>query len=271
MVLRSKGIPGLDGIRFPAVDPWETYVLIIFHPSTANGLPISIAGSGKTVLWFVVSQLLSPVTVLMLTASSAIIQHIMKLRDTGGATLAYFYFDFLEEVQHEEHNTLRNAVTSLLIQLSAYSKPCSNIMYRLYSTQGKGGQRPSDDILVGCLKEMLTITTQHPTFIVMDALDECSALGSPTPREAVLSLVEDLVHLQLPDLHICVTSRHEIDLKTMLEPLAINAISLHEARQKSVIADYVRSVVSKDVRLQKWEDEDKELVIEELPKRADGM
>jgi hypothetical protein len=29
--------------------------------------------------------------------SSAIIQHIMKLRHAGQATLAYFYFDFRDE------------------------------------------------------------------------------------------------------------------------------------------------------------------------------
>ena len=211
--------------------------------------------------------MLSPVTVLMLTASSAIIQHIMQLRDTGRATLAYFYFDF----RHEENKNLRDAVTSLLIQLSTYSKPCYDIIYRLYSTQGKGGQQPSDDILVGCLKEMLAVAAQHPTFIIMDALDECPDDGSPTPREVVLNLVEDLVRLQLPNLHICVTSRPEIDIQTMLKPLAVNAISLHETRQKFVIADYVRSVVSKDVHLKKWRDEDKELVVEELSERADGM
>jgi hypothetical protein len=96
---------------------------------------------------------LSPVTVLMLTASSAIIQHIMKLRDAGRATLAYFYFDFRDE----EKQNVRNAVTSLLIQLSAYSKPCCDIIYHLYSAHGKGTQQPSNGILIDCLKEMLTV------------------------------------------------------------------------------------------------------------------
>jgi len=35
--------------------------------------------------------------------------------------------------------------------------------------------------------------------------------GMPTPREEVLELVESLVGLPLSKLHICVTSRPEID------------------------------------------------------------
>ena len=204
----------------------------------------------------------------MLTESSAIIQHIMKLRDTGRATLAYFYFDF----RHEENKNLRNAVTSLLIQLSTYSKPCCDIIYRLYSEHGKGTQQPSNGILVDCLKEMLAVAAQQPMFIVMDALDECPDDGSPTPREEVLRLIQDLVRPQLPNLHVCVTSRPEIDIQAMLKPLAVNAISLHdEARQKIVIANYVNSVVSSDERMRKWGDDDKKLIVEELSERADGM
>jgi hypothetical protein len=191
----------------------------------------------------------------------------MKLRNAGRATLAYFYFDFRDEEKQNVHN----AVTSLLIQLSAYSKPCCDIIYHLYSAHGKGTQQPSNGILIDRLKEMLTVI-QDPIFIVMDALDECPESGLPTPRETVLNFVKDLVRLQLPNLHICATSRPEVDIQTMLKPLAVNAISLHdETRQKFVIANYVRSAVSSDVHMRKWRDEDKELVIEELSERADGM
>ena len=204
----------------------------------------------------------------MLTPSSAIIQHIMTSRDAGNATLAYFYFDFRDE----EKQDVRNLVTSLLVQLSAYSKPCCDIIYNLYLAHGKGTQQPSNGTLMGCLKEMLTVAAELPIFIVMDALDECPDSGMPTPREAVLNLVKDLVHLRLPTLRICVSSRPEIDIRTKLKSLAVNAISLHdETRQKSVIANYVSSVVSSDEHMTKWRDEDKELVVKELSERADGM
>ncbi len=206
--------------------------------------------------------------VLMLTTSSAIIQHIMTLRDAGKAALAYFYFDFRDE----EKQNVRNLVTSLLVQLSAYSKPCCDITYLLYSAHGNGAQQPSNGILMGCLTEMLIVASQHPTFIIMDALDECPDSGMPTPREAVLNLVKELVYMRLPNLHICATSRPEIDIQTKLKPLTVNAISLHdETRQKTVISNYVSSVVSSDEHTMKWQDEDKKLVVKELSERADGM
>jgi hypothetical protein len=250
------------------VDPRETYVSIIFCSSSLDGLPIGVAGSGKSILWFVLSQILLLVTVLMLMTSSAIIQDVMKLRDAGRTTLAYFYFDFRDE----EKQNLRNAVVSLLIQLSAHSKPCCDLIYRLYSSYGKGTQQPSNGVLIDCLKEMLTATAQRPVFIIIDALDECPDDGMPTEREEVLKLVKDLVGLQLPNFHICVTSRPEIDIQTMLRPLAVNAISLHDqTRPKSVISNYVGSVVSSDERMKNWRDEDKQLVVEELSERADGL
>ena len=193
----------------------------------------------------------------------------MTLRDNGLAILTYFYFDFRDE----EKQNVRNAVTSLLVQLSAYSKHCCDIIYRLYSAYGKGMQQPGNGILIDRLKEMLAVTTrQKPIFIVMDALDECPNYGTPTPREGVLKLVMILVRLQLPNLHICVTSRPEIGIQNILKPLAVNAISLHdEAKQKFVIANYIDSVVSSDARMSKWRDEDKKLVVKELSEQADGM
>jgi len=51
--------------------------------------------------------------------------------------------------------------------------------------------------------------------------------GMPTPREEVLELVESLVGLPLSKLHICVTSRPEIDIQHTLEPLEPLRVSLH--------------------------------------------
>ena len=206
----------------------------------------------------------------MITISSATIQHIMKLRDEGKATLAYFYFDFRDE----EKQNVRNLVASLLIQLSVSSQPCCNIVYNLYLTHGRGMQQASNRVLIDRLKEMLSIVAQHPIFILMDALDECPDSGMPTLREAVLNLVKELVHLhlQVPNLRIGVTSRPEVDIQTMLKPLAVHAISLHDDhRQRLVISNFVRSVVSSDERMKQWRDEDKKLVARELSERADGM
>jgi hypothetical protein len=51
-----------------------------------------------------------------------------------------------------------------------------------------------------------------------------------------------------------------------------NCISLHDqSGQKKDIVDFVRAVVYSDTNMRRWRDEDKELVIETLSERADGM
>jgi len=124
-----------------------------------------------------------------------------------------------------------------------------------------------------CLKQMLALEGQGPTFIILDALDECPITSSiPSPREEVLDFVEDLVGLHLPNLYICVTSRPEPDIQIVLERLTERPVSLHdESGQKEDIANYVSSSVHSDRRMGRWREEDKNLVIKILSEKADGM
>ena len=127
--------------------------------------------------------------------------------------------------------------------------------------------------MVECLKEMLILEPRGPTYIIMDALDECPITSTiPSPREEILELVEELVGLHLPNLHICVTSRPEHDIQIVLERLTKNPVSLHdESGQQEDIANYVSSFVLSDRRIGRWREEDKELVIKTLSEKADGM
>ena len=78
--------------------------------------------------------------------------------------------------------------------------------------------------------------------------------------------------MNLPNLHLCITSRPEINIQTSLEPLTLNRVSLHDqSGQKKDIVDYVNSVVYSDKNMGRWQEEDKNVVIEVLSDRADGM
>ncbi|KAH9173659.1 hypothetical protein EDB89DRAFT_681998 [Lactarius sanguifluus] len=183
---------------------------------------------------------------------SAIIQHIIALCNAGQASITYFYFDFRDK----EKQNVRNLVTSLLIQLSAFSDPCCDIIRRVYSAHGNGTRQPTDDVLASCLKEMLTVVAENPIFIVMDALDECpDHSGLPTIRKEVLVVLEDLVGLHLPNL---------LDLFT---PFHFTT----NVNNKRVSLIMSRPVVNSDGKMREWPDEDKELVVKVLSERADGM
>ena len=187
------------------------------------------------------------------------------------ASIAYFYFDFRDAHKQNSHDL----VSSLLSQLSATSDPRCDILSRLYLAHERGNKQPSDSILAECLKQMFTLPDQRPVYLIMDGVDECpNSSGIPTPREQVLQLIQGLVELRLPHLHICVTSRPEIDIRDVLDPLTSLKVSLHDQTgQKEDIADYIRSVVYSDSGpiMRRWRTEDKELVIETLSERADGM
>ena len=208
---------------------------------------------------------------LRLSSSSAIINDITTLCEAGSALMAYFYFDFREV----DKQSRRNLLSSLLIQLSARSDALCDILSRLYEAHDHGMRQPSDSALTKCLKEMLTLPNQGPVYLIMDALDECPDTSDvPSAREQVLDLIKDLVSLRHPSLHICVTSRPEVDIGAALESLTSQRVSLQdEPGQKQDIATYVRSVVysSSGKFMMKWRREDKEHVIETLSQRADGM
>ena len=229
---------------------------------------VSIAGSGKSVIWCAVLICLC-FKKFKSYISSAVIQDVMTLRHAGLATVAYFYFDFKDT----DKQNCRNLLLSLLSQLSARSDISCDILHRVYVTHDNGTHKPTNDVLMQSLKEILTSSNDCPIYIIMDALDECpNNFGLPSPRELVLDLVKSLAELSLPNLHICITSRPETDIRTVLEPLTSLRVSLHdEIGQKKDIIEYVSSVVRSDTKMGNWREKDQNLVIEALSRGADGM
>ena len=142
-----------------------------------------------------------------------------------------------------------------------------------YSAHLNGAQSPSDDKLIRCLFDLLKLPGSQPIYLIVDALDECPSTSSlSSPREKLLSLLEDLVEAQFPNLRICVTSRPEVDIKTILEHLEFCSVSLHDASgQKKDIKDYIESIVNTNKKMRNWNSEHKQLVIDVLTRKADGM
>jgi hypothetical protein len=202
--------------------------------------------------------------------SSSIIQDVREKCDSGLALMGYYFFDFRDTTKQD----IRGLLASLLAQLCAKSDSCYDILSELYSKNNAGSQQPNNHSLTECLKKMIQLPRQPMIYIIVDALDECpNSSGFPnTAREKVLYLLEDLLDLNLPNLRICVTSRPEADIREVLEPLTSHHMSLHDERgQKNDILDYISSVISTDRKMRRWRSEDKQLVIDTLSARADGM
>ncbi|KAI9434714.1 hypothetical protein H4582DRAFT_1855816 [Lactarius indigo] len=205
----------------------------------------------------------------VISSSSVIIRDIEDICNAGFASMAYFYFDFKDTAKQDS----RALLCSLLIQLSDQSDAYCDILRDLYSAHRRGSVQPNDNALAQCLKTMLVALGQTPIYLILDAVDECvNTSGVPSPREKVLRLVKDLVELKLSNLHLCITSRPEIDIRNALQPLAAHQISLHnESGQNADIANFVSSVVYSDSRMRRWRAEERDLVVERLSTKADGM
>ena len=169
---------------------------------------------------------------------------------SGHASLAMYYYDFREDKKRDLYGLL----SSVLFQLCDQSDSYHSILSTFYSTHLNGARTPSDGELIRCLIDLLKLPGSQPIYLIVDALDECSSSSSlSSPREELLSFLEDLVEEQLPNLRICVTSRPEVDIKTILEPLAFRSVSLHDASgQQKDIRNYIESIIGTNHNMQNW-------------------
>jgi len=201
--------------------------------------------------------------------SSAIIEDIDAMRKAGLASLAFFYCDSRED----QKKNLRGLLSSLLVQLFHQSDSYCDMLSEFYSEHANGSRYPSDDALTGCLTDLLKLPGHAPVYLIVDALDECPSTSAvPSPRDDVLNLIEELINSRIPNLCLCVTSRPEMDIKDVLDPLVSHGVSLHdESGQKRDIEKYIESIVNARRINKMWRPKDKKLVVDVLTENADGM
>jgi hypothetical protein len=69
-----------------------------------------------------------------------------------------------------------------------------------------------------------------------------------------------------------VVSRPEMDIRLVHEPLTTFDIFLHdETGQKKNITEYINSIVRLDWSMRKWDEEDKQQIIDTLSSKVDGI
>jgi len=260
----------MESDRISVVDPWQTYV------SSTPGIPRPVAWMAyRSYSWVrkeyppVRGTSITVFSLIYIIASSAIIEDVEGMRAAGLVTMAYYYFDFRDD----KKQGLNGLLSSLVSQLSAELDSCYEVLSRLYSDNAGGTRNPTSLALTKCIKDMLSLPGQGQIYVIIDALDECPNIsGRPSAREEVLELVKELVELKLSNVHVCVASRPEIDIRSVLDPLRPLQISLHEEKgQKEDILKYIKSVVYTDAKMRKWKKVIQELVIDTLSEKADGM
>ena len=202
-------------------------------------------------------------------SSSAVIESLVEEYKDESGTIAYFYIEFGDLPKRR----VRNLLSSLLIQLAAYSDARRKVLHDLYSKHGDGVREPTEEALLQSLKDMLKVPTEGPTFLIIDGLNEI--LPSEQPQCEVNKVIEELIGLRLPNLRIFATCLSVVDPEVeeplALEPLASHTLCLHETKgHLEDISFYIDWRIKDNKRMKRWRHEDKIDTIQTLSKKGGG-
>ena len=180
-----------------------------------------------------------------------------------------YFCDFKDDSKKD----LRGLVSSILDQLCDQSDSYYNVISTFHSAHHDGAQSPRDEELIRCLVDLVKLPRLPPIYLIVDGLDESPNTSTQSlRREPILSFLDDLVKAQLQNLRLCVASRPEVDIKAILEPLVFHSVSLEtEIGHKKDIKACIKSVVHTDKEMKGWTPTHKQLVIDVLTEKADGM
>ena len=205
-----------------------------------------IPGCGKTVL------------------SSTIIQRTDgHCRSRSDHLMLYFYFDF-NDVEKQQYEKM---IRSLIVQLFAQYVNIPPVLESLYSSCTNGERQPAYDSLLSTLHVMMRDFSH--TYLVLDALDECSK------RKELLLCIEELAGWRDLNLHILITSRREKDIEDSMELFVDDQrrICIQSALVDSDIRTYIHSRLQVDRDLRRWRNAPKvqQEIKDTLMGKADGM
>ena len=137
------------------------------------------------------------------------------------------------------------------------------VLVDLYTCCGDGHQEPTLGDLQNTLQRILDGFSS--TFLVLDALDECTERGNLLNWIQTFILGKD-INLGL---HMIVTSRPEQEIEDKLK--SCGSIDLVEESENHGLVAYLDYQLQNDSDLQKWNSEIQEQIKLTLMKQADGM
>ena len=175
--------------------------------------------------------------------SSTIIQDIKTYCHSNPTrAVAYFYFDFNDMEKQRPENMIRSIIT----QLSFKYPSMSQALKSLFSSHTNGERQPIAGALITTLHQI--IQGLDETFIVLDALDEC------TDRTELLEYIEIIAGWKLRNLHVIATSRKEKDLEDDLGPLLEeqDKICIQSGIVDKDILAYINERLQTDRSLSRW-------------------
>lgn len=187
-------------------------------------------------------------------------ENLLHLQDADpNIAVVYFYFDF-NDVGKQRVDKM---IGSILFQLAQQTSDGQQALRHLYERHENGQRQPPQDTVQELLCK--TLGTIGSTYIVLDALDEC------TERDDLLDFLKSLVQLKLAGLRILATSRREWDIEEPLRSVSDYNINIQSAIVDEDIRTYIEARLVTDPKLKKWPANVHIEILEQLMEKADGM
>ncbi|KAL9114847.1 MAG: hypothetical protein Q9227_001090 [Pyrenula ochraceoflavens] len=181
------------------------------------------AGCGKTVL-----------------CSTAIQRVCSHRNDNTSIGISFFYFTFRDESKQSASSMLRAVVLQLVCQLNDGHNKFNDLL-----TLGAHGT-PSNKDLSDYLRQL--VGKFGNVYLILDALDE-SPRG--ITRNTTLDVIETIRQWALPQLHLLVTSRDEVDIRDALLPDATEDITMNNEGIDEDIKAFLKDQFQSNRRLRK--------------------
>lgn len=204
------------------------------------------AGCGKTVL-----------------ASTVITEIIRQCNFSNGSSLAYFFFDFNDPKKQQSSGMIRSIIT----QLYSQSYDAVVEVESLFS-QCQDGKQPAN-LATLMITLQATVRKSEHTYIILDALDECSEIGD------LLALIQEIVEWSIPGLHLLCTSRWLTTVKETVQDLTTSdrMVQIQSKLVDTDISTYISQQLQNDLKFKRWRKRPdiQEEIRRALTEKVDGM
>lgn len=174
--------------------------------------------------------------------------------------VAYFYFDYTNASISQHHNRLlRSLIEQLASQHGAVPKP----LKALYERCRHGTTQPSEAELTQTLRSIGNLFS--PCYFVIDAVDESKE------KQEFLKLLNVVAgQWRLPQIHILVTSRTELDTEIPKRTWLGATMSIQDGIAGDVESQVFSTLRDENGALGQWSPEQREMVAKSLIENSRG-
>jgi len=200
------------------------------------------------------------VLLIICDSSSLVIDRLCDWAKGQNATVACFYLDFA--AQKEQSPT--NILSSLLKQVAYGLKQIPTDIVQAFRDQEKaiGGRRLGLDEIVGILQD---ISSSRPTFICIDAIDECPA----EYRATLLDSLKQILH-KSPNTRIFLAGR--LHIRDEVEKhLARRVATLSITPTRDDIIRFLQAKLKEDITPDAMDKSLEEDIIKTIPETVSEM